>query len=125
MAAEVILVDDPTAHVRRVTLNRPEKRNALNHALRGAIVDALREADQDPDVRVMIVRGAGKCFSSGYELGRRQRGAGVSLVHTGRRRPLAAARDSRLDEHLGAGQAGDSAGARLLSRGRQRARHLL
>ena len=34
-------------------------------ALRGAIVEALREADADPDVRVMILRGAGKCFSSG------------------------------------------------------------
>ena len=45
------------------------KRNALNHALRGAIVEALREADADPEVRVMIVRGAGKCFSSGYDLG--------------------------------------------------------
>jgi enoyl-CoA hydratase len=69
MATEVVLVDDPAPHVRRVTLNRPEKRNALNHALRGAILEALRAADQDPDVRVMIVRGAGKCFSSGYELG--------------------------------------------------------
>jgi len=66
---EVVLVDEPAPQVRRVTLNRPEKRNALNHALRGGILEALREADADPDVRVMIVRGAGKCFSSGYELG--------------------------------------------------------
>jgi enoyl-CoA hydratase len=69
MATKLVLTDDPAPHVRRVTLNRPEKRNALNHDLRGGILDALREADQDPDVRVMIVRGAGKCFSSGYELG--------------------------------------------------------
>ncbi len=69
MADPVVLVDDPAPHVRRVTLNRPEKRNALNHALRGGIVEALREADQDPEVRVMIVRGAGKCFSAGYDLG--------------------------------------------------------
>jgi enoyl-CoA hydratase len=69
MAKDVVLIDDPAPQVRRVTLNRPEKRNALNHALRGAIIAALREADQDPKVRVMIVRGAGKCFSSGYELG--------------------------------------------------------
>jgi enoyl-CoA hydratase len=69
MSSDVVLIDDPTPHVRRVTLNRPEKRNALNHALRGGIVNALRDADADPDVRVMIVRGAGKCFSSGYDLG--------------------------------------------------------
>ncbi|MCG8588207.1 MAG: enoyl-CoA hydratase-related protein [Proteobacteria bacterium] len=69
MPEPVVLIDDPAPHVRRITLNRPEKRNALNHALRGALVEALREADQDPDVRVMIVRGAGKCFSAGYDLG--------------------------------------------------------
>ena len=68
--SDVVLVDDPAPHVRRITLNRPEKRNALNHALRGGILDSLREADADPEVRVMIVRGAGKCFSAGYELGR-------------------------------------------------------
>ena len=69
MSSPVILTDEPAAHVRRVTLNRPEKRNALNHALRGGIIQALQEADQDPEIRVMIVRGAGKCFSSGYDLG--------------------------------------------------------
>ena len=69
MSSDVVLIDDPAPQVRRITLNRPVKRNALNHALRGGIVRALREADQDPDVRVMIVRGAGKCFSSGYDLG--------------------------------------------------------
>jgi enoyl-CoA hydratase len=65
----VVLIDEPAPRVRRVTLNRPEKRNALNHALRGELITALREGDRDPDVRVLIVRGAGKCFSAGYELG--------------------------------------------------------
>jgi enoyl-CoA hydratase len=65
----VILVDDPAEGVRRITLNRPEKRNALFHPLRGEILEALREADQDESVRVSIVRGAGKCFSAGYDLG--------------------------------------------------------
>ncbi|MDX1649118.1 MAG: enoyl-CoA hydratase-related protein [Myxococcota bacterium] len=69
MSQDVIRVDDPAPQVRRITLNRPEKRNALNHALRGAIVRALQEADADPEVRVMIVRGAGPCFSAGYDLG--------------------------------------------------------
>jgi enoyl-CoA hydratase len=69
MASDVVLIDDPVPQVRRVTLNRPEKRNALNHSLRGGIIDALCAADADPEVRVMIVRGAGKCFSAGYDLG--------------------------------------------------------
>ena len=68
MAYSVILIDEPAPMVRRITLNRPDKRNALNHALRGDILNALREADQDDAIRVMIVRGAGKCFSAGYEL---------------------------------------------------------
>jgi enoyl-CoA hydratase len=52
-----------------VTLNRPEKRNALSNALRTALLDGLREADGDESVHVSIVRGAGPCFSSGYDLG--------------------------------------------------------
>jgi enoyl-CoA hydratase/carnithine racemase len=69
MTYTVILVDDPAPAVRRITLNRPEKRNALFHTLRGELLAALREADQDPDVRVSIVRGGGPSFSAGYDLG--------------------------------------------------------
>jgi enoyl-CoA hydratase len=69
MAYSVVLIDEPAPMVRRITLNRPEKRNALNHALRGDLLNALKEADQDDSVHVMIVRGAGKCWSAGYELG--------------------------------------------------------
>jgi enoyl-CoA hydratase len=69
MTHQWIVVDDPAPHVRRVTLNRPEKRNALNHGLRGELIEALRVADDDAEVRVSIVRGAGTCFSAGYELG--------------------------------------------------------
>ena len=65
----VLLIDEPLPRVRRLTLNRPSKRNALNDALRGALFDALRAGDRDRDVSVMIVRGAGVCFSAGYDLG--------------------------------------------------------
>jgi enoyl-CoA hydratase len=69
MAEEpILLIDDPAPHVRRLTLNRPAKRNALSNALRGAIFEALEEADRDPRVRVIVLRGAGTCFSSGYDL---------------------------------------------------------
>jgi enoyl-CoA hydratase len=67
--SDLVLVDHPAPHVRRLTLNRPEKRNALNHPLRGALIDELRAADVDDEVRVTIIRGAGKCFSAGYDLG--------------------------------------------------------
>ena len=64
----LVLIDDPASQVRRLTLNRPDKRNALSHALRSQLFDALRAADADPAVRVVIIRGAGSCFSAGYDL---------------------------------------------------------
>src|SRR5579871_1160557 len=69
MPYTAVLIDEPAPMVRRITLNRPEKRNALNHTLRGDLLNALKEADQDDSIRVMIVRGAGPSFSAGYELG--------------------------------------------------------
>ena len=49
MPYQHILVDEPRPRVRRITLNRPEKRNALNNLLRAEIFDALEAADRDPD----------------------------------------------------------------------------
>jgi enoyl-CoA hydratase/carnithine racemase len=69
MTDDVILVDEPEPRVRRITMNRPEKRNSLIHTLRGAILDTLREHDQDPAVALTIIRGAGPSFSAGYDLG--------------------------------------------------------
>ncbi len=68
MSYELILVDDPRPQIRRITLNRPEKRNPLSNALRGELFDALERADQDPEIAVMIIRGAGPSFSAGYDL---------------------------------------------------------
>jgi enoyl-CoA hydratase len=65
----VIAVDSPRPLVRRLTLNRPEKRNALSNELRTGLFEALRVADRDDAVRVSIIRGAGPCFSAGYDLG--------------------------------------------------------
>jgi enoyl-CoA hydratase len=68
MPYEHILVDDPRPRVRRITLNRPEKRNALNNRLRAEVFEVLEQADRDPEVSISIVRGAGPCFSAGYDL---------------------------------------------------------
>ena len=65
---EFITVEEPAPKVRRISLNRPERRNAINNAMRGELLDCLQRADGDDGVHVSIVRGAGSCFSSGYDL---------------------------------------------------------
>jgi len=64
----LLLLDQPAPGISRLTLNRPEKRNALNNALRGALFQALEANDRDAAVRVTIIRGAGPAFCSGYDL---------------------------------------------------------
>ena len=52
----------------RITLNRPEKRNALSIPLLEEFNEALWEADNDKEVHGIIIRGAGPSFSAGYDL---------------------------------------------------------
>ena len=54
--------------VGRITLNRPEKLNALSQELLYEFNDLLHDVEADDSVRVLIVRGAGRAFSSGYDL---------------------------------------------------------
>ena len=56
------------AAVARLTLNRPEKRNALNEAMIASLKDGLRQANDDPAVRVIVITGAGADFCSGADL---------------------------------------------------------
>ena len=57
--------DDRLAYI---TLNRPEKLNALSNNLRGELMDAMREAEADDQIGVIVLRGAGRAFSAGYDL---------------------------------------------------------
>jgi enoyl-CoA hydratase len=58
----------PAPHVRLLTLNRPERLNALDWALVGAIHDALDEVADDRDCRVAVLTGAGRGFCAGLDL---------------------------------------------------------
>jgi enoyl-CoA hydratase len=51
-----------------ITLNRPEKLNALSNDLRGEMFHAMKEAEADRSVGVIVLRGAGRSFCSGYDL---------------------------------------------------------
>ncbi|MCA9822825.1 MAG: enoyl-CoA hydratase/isomerase family protein, partial [Dehalococcoidia bacterium] len=58
----------------RITLNRPEKLNALSVELQEELNQALWEADNDNDVHAVILRGAGRAFSAGYDITPGRRG---------------------------------------------------
>ena len=63
--------DKEVPHIIYITLNRPEKNNAINigpEEMTGEIQDAIRRADLDDEVKVVIFRGAGKNFSAGFDL---------------------------------------------------------
>ncbi|BBY66235.1 enoyl-CoA hydratase [Mycolicibacterium helvum] len=68
MTGDDILLIDTTDRVRTVTLNRPGARNALSSALRSRFFSALREADADENVDVIIVTGADPVFCAGLDL---------------------------------------------------------
>ena len=57
-----------------IQLNRPEKMNALSHNLRAEVFDALKNFEDDDDIKVIIIRGSGRAFSAGYDL------SGISQV---------------------------------------------
>jgi enoyl-CoA hydratase/carnithine racemase len=65
----MILELEDVGAVRILTLNRPEKRNALDTSLTSALLESLRSADADEDVRCVVLTGAGKGFCAGADLG--------------------------------------------------------
>ena len=65
---EILATYDRKGYVGFITLNRPEKRNALNLALWDALDQALQSAESDEEARVIILRGNGKSFCSGLDL---------------------------------------------------------
>src|SRR5690348_5438662 len=75
MAYETVLydVDDGVA---TITLNRPDNLNAWNAQLGAELGDAMATADEDDDVRAVVVTGAGRAFCAGADLARGEFGGG-------------------------------------------------
>ncbi len=69
MSATDHVAVDAEGAVLRVVMNRPEKKNALTHAMYAGLDAALRRAESDPAVRVVLITGAGGAFTSGNDLG--------------------------------------------------------
>lgn len=68
MELEQIIYEKVTPHIAYITLNRPERLNSVTREMFTSWGKALAEAEADDDVKVVVFRGAGKCFSAGAPL---------------------------------------------------------
>ncbi len=66
--SEFVLTDQPAAAVRRITINRPDKRNALGAHVRDQLMPVFADALADPEVRAIILTGAEGTFCSGGDI---------------------------------------------------------
>lgn len=64
-----LLLDRPHPRVLRITLNRPDRLNAIDQPTHAEIAEIWRDIDGDPEVSAVIVTGAGRAFSAGGDLG--------------------------------------------------------
>jgi methylglutaconyl-CoA hydratase len=80
MSADQVVIYSVDGSTARITLNRPEKRNALNDAVIGGLKQSLRQASKDPNVRVIVISGTGKDFCSGADLSALQKIAAASVA---------------------------------------------
>jgi enoyl-CoA hydratase/carnithine racemase len=67
MPDDVVLVDH-SEQIAIITLHRPDKLNAVTRAMADAYAQRMRDADADPDVRAIVVTGAGRGFCAGADL---------------------------------------------------------
>ena len=67
-APEQVLFEKSPAGIARITLNRPEKHNAMSVAMRSRIIELVDRCEQDDDIRVVVLAGNGKSFCSGNEI---------------------------------------------------------
>ena len=64
----VVIIEKQSPHVSVITLNRPERRNALTVELMKELIGAIETIGADAKQRVLVLRGAGKCFCAGLDL---------------------------------------------------------
>jgi enoyl-CoA hydratase len=72
-------------HVAYITLNKPDKLNALDDAMIDAVLDGIRRAELDDDVKCIVIKGNGRCFSAGWDLNEIGRMYGIEDVKSGER----------------------------------------
>ncbi|MDG2005412.1 MAG: crotonase/enoyl-CoA hydratase family protein [Novosphingobium sp.] len=80
MEYETLLVEND-AGIIRITLNKPDKRNAICTTMRRELVEAIETAGRDPQAGCVVIKGSGKGFCSGYDIsgGQMEGGEAISL----------------------------------------------
>ena len=71
----ILLDRDAKEHIATLTLNRPDRRNALNDVMQDEIGDAIEEVEADKSIRVMVLTGSGSVFCAGGDLDQLQGGS--------------------------------------------------
>lgn len=69
LAGGKLILDQPADGVARLTLSNPEKRNPLDHDVLDALADVLPRLERGIEVRCVVITGAGRAFSAGYDIG--------------------------------------------------------
>jgi len=91
----VVRVDTPAAHVLRICIDRPEKRNAIDHAVRQGFIEALSRIEPNGLTRALVLGGAGDHFSAGGDVdtmrGLDEAGARARMQHIAKLCTLVAA----------------------------------
>lgn len=86
-ADESAVLVENRGHVAVITINRPEARNAVNSAVADGLGEALEQADTDPEIRAIVLTGAGdKSFCAGADLKAISRGEGIDATDKSRRK---------------------------------------
>lgn len=68
MSSDILAIEDLGDGIQRLTMNRPDRLNAMNHPVAEGLLAHFEGLRRDADVRVVIIRGAGRAFSSGADL---------------------------------------------------------
>jgi len=92
MEYETVLYEKD-GHIAHITLNRPEKLNSVSPELVRDWETAMREAEEDDDIKVIIFKGAGRCFSAGADL------TGVGFVY-GMKEPKPGEKGGRIPQRV-------------------------
>ena len=79
------VLHDKQGNIAYITLNRPERLNALTDEMLDSVLAGVRRAEEDDDVKAVVIKGNGKCFSSGWDLEEIGRMYGIEDVKSGER----------------------------------------